>query len=102
MQEAPAAPVSRKPARAARRALRVALGVGPVLAVHVALVAIPFVEFNFWCAVAMLAVSRLVGLGVTAGFHRLLAHHAFKTSRLVQFLLAAAGCAALQKGPLWW
>jgi stearoyl-CoA desaturase (delta-9 desaturase) len=102
MQEAPAAPATRNPVPAVRRALRVAVAVGPVLAVHVALVAIPFTEFNFWCAVAMLAVSRFVGLGVTAGFHRLLAHHAFKTSRPVQFLLTAAGCAALQKGPLWW
>lgn len=102
MQEALVVPAAPGPARSARRVARVALAVGPVVAVHFALVAIPSVEFTVWCAVAMLAVSRFVGLGVTAGFHRGLAHHAFKTSRLFQFLLAAAGCAALQKGPLWW
>jgi stearoyl-CoA desaturase (delta-9 desaturase) len=101
MQEAPAAPATPGTARL-RRAARVALAVGPLVAAHLALVAIPFVEFSFWCALAMLTISRFVGLGVTAGFHRLLAHRAFKTSRFVQFLLVAAGCAALQKGPLWW
>ena len=84
------------------RTVRVVFGVVPMLAVHFALVAIPFVEFTFWSVVLMLAVSRFIGLGVTAGFHRCLAHHSFKASRLVQFLLAAMGCAALQKGPLWW
>jgi len=85
-----------------RRRLRLAFGVGPMLAVHFALLAIPFVEFTVWSAVAMLAVSRIIGLGITAGFHRSLAHHSFKTSRVVRFLLVALGCAALQKGPLWW
>ena len=36
------------------------------------------------------------------GFHRYFSHRSFKTSRRFQFLLAAAGCTALQKGPLWW
>lgn len=45
-------------------------------------------------------VSR--GMGVTTGFHRLLAHRSFKTNRVVQFLLALAGSLAVQGGPLWW
>ena len=73
-----------------------------MFAIHLALFAIPFVEFTLWSAVLMLAVSRFIGLGVTAGFHRCLTHGAFKTSRWFRFLLVAAGCAALQKGPLWW
>ncbi|AMV26964.1 Fatty acid desaturase [Gemmata sp. SH-PL17] len=81
---------------------RVAFTVGPVFVVHLALVAVPFVEFTVWSVVTMLVVSRLIGLGVTAGFHRCLTHHSFKTSRGLQFVLAAVGCAALQKGPLWW
>ena len=40
--------------------------------------------------------------GVTAGFHRLLAHGAFKTSRFMQFLLTLLGSLAVQGGPLWW
>ncbi len=73
-----------------------------MLAVHFALVAIPFVEFTLWSGLLMLAVSRFIGLGVTAGFHRCLTHHSFKTSRWFRLLLIVAGCAALQKGPLWW
>ena len=44
----------------------------------------------------------LRAFGVTAGFHRLLAHASFRTSRAVQFLLALLGSLAIQGGPLWW
>ena len=40
--------------------------------------------------------------GITAGYHRYFAHKTFKTSRAFQFFLAILGCAAVQKGPLWW
>ena len=40
--------------------------------------------------------------GITAGYHRYFSHRAFKTSRAFQFVLAVLGCAATQKGPLWW
>lgn len=39
---------------------------------------------------------------ITAGYHRYLAHRAYKTSRPMQFLLALVGTTAVQKGPLWW
>ena len=42
------------------------------------------------------------GLGITAGYHRLLAHRSFQTSRFLQFMMALAGCLAIQGGPLWW
>jgi stearoyl-CoA desaturase (delta-9 desaturase) len=42
------------------------------------------------------------GIGITAGYHRLLAHRSFQTSRVMQFLMALAGCLAIQGGPLWW
>lgn len=44
----------------------------------------------------------LRAFGVTAGFHRLLAHGAFKVGRLTQFALALLGSLATQGGPLWW
>lgn len=84
------------------RVARVALALCPLLAVHLALGAIPFVEFTVWSVVALVVVTRIIGLGITAGFHRYFSHHSFKTSRAFQFLLACAGSAALQKGPLWW
>jgi len=54
-------------------------------------------------AVAVAAGMYVVrGMGVTSGFHRLLAHRSFKTNRVVQFLFALAGSLAVQGGPLWW
>lgn len=39
---------------------------------------------------------------ITAGFHRLFSHRTYKTGRIFQFMMAFAGTAAYQKGPLWW
>ena len=39
---------------------------------------------------------------LTAGFHRYFAHRAFKTGRVLQFLLALVGGMGLQRGALWW
>ena len=44
----------------------------------------------------------LRAFGVTAGFHRLLAHGSFKVGRVTQFTLALLGSLATQGGPLWW
>jgi len=40
--------------------------------------------------------------GITGGFHRYFSHRSYKTSRVMQFLLAILGTSAIQKGPLWW
>jgi stearoyl-CoA desaturase (delta-9 desaturase) len=96
------APVQVTPRGAWWRATRVALALLPLIAVHLALVAIPFVEFSWWYLLWVFVITRLSGLGITAGFHRYFSHRSFKTSRGFQFLLACAGCTALQKGPLWW
>jgi stearoyl-CoA desaturase (delta-9 desaturase) len=54
-------------------------------------------------AVAVAAALYLVrGFGVTAGYHRLLAHRSFTTGRATRFVLALAGSLATQGGPLWW
>lgn len=98
-----AAAVSALPSRTTwARRVRIAFALSPLIAVHVALFAIPFVEPTIWSLVAVVVVTRFTGLGVTVGMHRYFSHRAFKTSRWFQFLLACAGCTALQKGPLWW
>jgi len=54
-------------------------------------------------AVALFAATYLVRVfGITGGYHRYFAHKSYKTSRAFQFFLAWIGCAATQKGPLWW
>ena len=84
------------------RATRIGLSLSPLIAVHLALIAIPFLEWSWWYLLAIFVLTRVAGLGVSIGLHRYCSHRAFKTSRVVHFLLAAAGCVALQKGPLWW
>jgi len=49
-----------------------------------------------------LLLLQFRGLCISAGYHRLLAHRAFKTGRVVRFLLAAVACTAFRGGPLWW
>lgn len=54
-------------------------------------------------ALAVFAISYMLRVfGVTAGYHRLFSHHAFRTSRPVGFALAWLGAASGQRGPLWW
>ena len=62
----------------------------------------------FWTGVSAAAVGVCLALyvvrmfAITAGFHRFFSHRTFKTGRVFQFVLAFAGTAAYQKGPLWW
>ena len=53
-----------------------------------------------WQDLVVLAVSyQLFGFGVTVGFHRLLTHRSFKTSRALRALFAVLGSAAVE-GPV--
>jgi stearoyl-CoA desaturase (delta-9 desaturase) len=52
--------------------------------------------------VVFLASSAIQLFGITTGYHRLIAHRSFKTSRQFQFALACFGVLAGQNGPLWW
>jgi stearoyl-CoA desaturase (delta-9 desaturase) len=84
------------------RVTRIGLSLSPLLAVHLALLTTPIIEPTLLAVALTVVVSRIAGLGITAGYHRGLTHRSFRTGRVVQFLLGAAGCTALQKGPLWW
>jgi stearoyl-CoA desaturase (delta-9 desaturase) len=75
---------------------------GVVLGVHGVCVLAPFVACS-WRVVGLAGASYVLQTwGVTAGYHRYFSHHAFKTSRVFQFVMAWLGCAAMQNGPLWW
>jgi stearoyl-CoA desaturase (Delta-9 desaturase) len=84
------------------RTLRIGLSLLPLISIHLSLLALAFVTPSLVGLVIFVVMTRITGVGITVGFHRLLAHHSFKTYRWFRFLLAAAGCTALQKGPLWW
>ncbi len=53
-----------------------------------------------WALCFGLYVSRM--FFVTAGYHRLLAHQSYKTSRPLRFLMAFGAMTSGQGGPLWW
>ena len=54
-------------------------------------------------ALALCAATFFVRLfAITGVYHRYFSHRTYRTSRVVQFLLAVVGASAVQKGPLWW
>jgi stearoyl-CoA desaturase (delta-9 desaturase) len=56
-----------------------------------------------WPLVTLAVGSYLLRMwAITAGYHRYFSHHAFRTSRAFQFVLALVGATAMQQGPLWW
>jgi stearoyl-CoA desaturase (delta-9 desaturase) len=50
----------------------------------------------------MLIFYVLSGLGITVGFHRMLTHKSFETSRPVKAILMIMGCLALEGDPMTW
>ncbi len=52
--------------------------------------------------IVMLATYAITGFGVTIGFHRLLTHRSFETSRFMRLLLAICGSAAGQGMAIRW
>ncbi|MGH8273773.1 MAG: acyl-CoA desaturase [Gammaproteobacteria bacterium] len=61
-----------------------------------------------WTGISPTALLVALGLYLARMFfiggfyHRYFSHKTFKASRGVQFAMAAAGCTAGQRGPLWW
>jgi len=72
------------------------------LFMHVACLLVLWTGVSVVAVVICLALYVVRMFAITAGFHRLLAHRTYKTSRLFQFLMAFTGTASYQKGPLWW
>jgi stearoyl-CoA desaturase (Delta-9 desaturase) len=75
---------------------------------------LPFVAMHLMCfgiiwvgaspsAVAVCAAMYAVRmLAITGFYHRYFSHRTFRTSRVLQFIFAAIGAMAVQRGPLWW
>ncbi|GBG77146.1 hypothetical protein CBR_g23473 [Chara braunii] len=70
--------------------------------IHVCAVVTLFLSFSWKLLVLCVASYTLRMFGITGGYHRLLSHRSYKTTRVWQFVMAALGSSALQKGPLWW
>src|SRR5262245_36804251 len=69
---------------------------------HLAVLAAPF-TFT-WAGLAVFAflVWATGGLGITTGYHRLLTHSSFKTSKFMTYFFLFFAALALQGGPIFW
>ncbi len=74
----------------------------PFIGLHLACLAVLYTGVDTTALILCAAFYFLRMFGITAGYHRYFAHRSYKTSRVMQFLIACLGCSALQKGPLWW
>jgi stearoyl-CoA desaturase (delta-9 desaturase) len=52
--------------------------------------------------VAFLVMYTICGLGLTLGYHRLFAHHAFSVPKWLERFIAVCGYLAIQRGPIFW
>lgn len=69
---------------------------------HASVLAAPFMPFR-WELLLVGGLSYALRMfAITAGYHRYFSHRAFRTNRVVQFLLAFLAQASAQKGVLWW
>jgi stearoyl-CoA desaturase (Delta-9 desaturase) len=101
-------PVAGTPAVAAEPAIEHAR-IDRIANILVTTVPIGLLVFAMWSAwggalhwpdlVVLTVTYLLTGLGVTVGYHRLLTHRSFKTSRPMRVLLAGLGSAAIE-GPV--
>ena len=74
----------------------------PFVGMHLACFGIVWVGVSFDALAICLAMYALRMLAITGFYHRYFSHRTFRTSRPMQFLFAAIGATAVQRGPLWW
>jgi stearoyl-CoA desaturase (Delta-9 desaturase) len=75
----------------------------PFWTVHAVAAVMVFRQGWSWAGLGLCVASYYLRMfGVAGGFHRYFAHRSYKTSRVMQFLLALLGTFSAQKGVLWW
>ena len=69
---------------------------------HIGAIAALF--FFSWKPVLVAAVLYVfaINMGIGMGYHRLLTHRGYKTSRWVEYFLAVCGTLSLEGGPIFW
>lgn len=76
--------------------------ISPLVLIHLACGLVFVVGASRVAIIVFVLTGAAQLFGLTMGYHRLLSHRSFKTSRWFQFLLAVMGTLAGQNGPLWW
>jgi stearoyl-CoA desaturase (delta-9 desaturase) len=82
--------------------LRLRAGLTLFCAIHLACLLTLVIAPSRVALVAGAVTYVLQMFGMSAGYHRYLAHRTFDTSRGFQFLLALLATLSGQQGPLWW
>jgi stearoyl-CoA desaturase (Delta-9 desaturase) len=74
----------------------------PFIFIHIGFLFLPLVGWS-WTAVGVAVALYFVRMFAITGFyHRYFSHRTFQTSRFMQFVFAAWGNLAIQRGALWW
>jgi stearoyl-CoA desaturase (Delta-9 desaturase) len=74
----------------------------PFILVHLACLAAIWTGVTTGALVTCVVLYVVRMFGVTGGYHRYFSHRSYKTSRVVQFLLAFLAQTSAQRGALWW
>ena len=78
------------------------LRVLPFIGMHLTCFGVIWVGVSTTAVVVAIALYLVRMLAITGFYHRYFSHRTFRTSRAVQFIFAAIGSMAVQRGPLWW
>ncbi len=74
----------------------------PYAGMHLMCLGVIWVGWS-WIACGIAAGLYVVHMfSITAFYHRLFSHCAYKTSRVAQFIFAVVGNSSVQRGPIWW
>lgn len=74
----------------------------PFIILHLLVLGVFWTGFTTTSVILCVSLYWLRVMAITIGYHRYFSHRAFKTGRVIQFLLAFIGGAALQRDALWW
>ncbi len=74
----------------------------PFVALHLACLGVIVVGFSWTALAVCLGLFGLRMFAITAVYHRLLAHRAYRAPRWLAFLGALIANSSGQRGPLWW
>jgi stearoyl-CoA desaturase (delta-9 desaturase) len=79
------------------------LGVVVPLIATVYAITLLWQRYVTWPDIALMVAFYLIsGLGITIGFHRMLTHKSFETSKPIKALFLIMGCMAWESGPIVW
>jgi stearoyl-CoA desaturase (delta-9 desaturase) len=74
----------------------------PLIFMHTVGLGVIFVGASATAVLTAIALYWVRMFAITGFYHRYFSHRTFKTSRFAQFVFAALGTTAVQRGPLWW